>query len=66
MKTRFTLFACCAMLALSVGCGDSQPTNIASEISDSEFDEYNRMLQESQQQMVESDEAMAKEMKPKR
>ncbi|WDQ15174.1 hypothetical protein [Rhodopirellula sp. P2] len=66
MKQRLTLFACCAALALTVGCGDSQPTNLAGDISDSEFDEYNRMLQESQQQMVEADKAMAKEMKSKR
>ncbi|KLU07043.1 hypothetical protein RISK_000844 [Rhodopirellula islandica] len=60
------MFACCALLVLSVGCTESQPTNLAGDISDSEFDEYNRMLQESQQQMVEADKAMAKEMKSKR
>jgi hypothetical protein len=66
MKTRFSLFVCCAALALSVGCSDSQPTNVVGDISDSDMDEYNRMLQESQQQMVEADKAMAKEMKSKR
>ncbi|CAD73249.1 MAG TPA: hypothetical protein DDX19_09330 [Rhodopirellula baltica] len=66
MKYRFALFACLIAFSLTVGCDSGEPTNLAGEVSDSEIEEYNRMLQESQKQMVESDEAMKKEMKPKR
>ncbi|MCC9645147.1 hypothetical protein LOC71_22945 [Rhodopirellula sp. JC740] len=56
-----------ALLALLfpavIGCGGSEPANVAGGASESEIEEYNRMLQESQSQMAEADEAMAKQAK---
>ncbi|MCC9645145.1 hypothetical protein LOC71_22935 [Rhodopirellula sp. JC740] len=64
MKKYFALLMCGACLSLSLGC-DEGPSNVVGSASESDIDEYNRMLQESQAQMAEADEAMAKEMKKK-
>ncbi|KAA5537998.1 hypothetical protein FYK55_27870 [Roseiconus nitratireducens] len=39
------------------GCGSSNPESVAEGISQSDFDEYNRLVQESQAQMEQSDAA---------
>jgi hypothetical protein len=42
--TKLTLS--CVMIAFAVGCGSPESSNVASEASQEQIDQYNRLIQE--------------------